>query len=190
MDQSTPSDHPQWPGHEQRDLGTVPLHQTLLNYGSDIMARITRSSRYKTTATPTLTPTKPATTDADTPIDSVETAIRNKDSKGPYTRQPRKRRQRDAKYKIKKRTKQVEGKKEALGTLNLPNVEKETLRAGVHGNKTAQKLVDAILEQRAELDRLAKQLNGDSKNSQDSTAASSNDSAPIGSRQRQRKTIV
>lgn len=141
------------------------------------MARVTRSSKHK--ATPTATPTKSAKAHADTPIESIESATGKKDTKGPYQRKPRKNRSRDVKYKIKKRQQKSGGKREALASLDLTKAERETLRAGIQGNKTAQKLADVVLEQRAEIDRLGKQPNGNSKDSEELavTSAPSDDLA-------------
>ncbi|KAJ4418240.1 hypothetical protein N0V82_005715 [Gnomoniopsis sp. IMI 355080] len=158
------------------------------------MARVTRSSKHKATPTPTptSTPTKPAKADADTAIESVETATRNKDSKGPYQRKPRKRRSRDVKYKIKKRQQKSGEKRESPATLQFTKAERESLRAGLQGNENAQKLADIVFEQRAEIDRLGKQLKGDIKSSEDAAAMSapSNDPAQVGARHRQPKTVA
>lgn len=177
-------DHLPSSAHRQRQDRISFLQQTLSSYGSDIMARITRSSKHK--VTPASTPTKPAPADADMPIESIEAPTRNKESKEPCQRKPRKKRQRDANYKLKRRgRRQTQQNKAGLATLNLAAPEREK------GNKTSQKLADIVLEQRAEIDRLRKQLHGDTKSSEDSAAAASpNDSAPSGLQRRQRKTIA
>lgn len=158
------------------------------------MARVTRSSKHKATPTPTptSTPTKPIKADVDTPIDSVEIANGKKDSKGPYQRKPRKKRSRDVKYKIKKRQQKSGERREALASLQFTKAEQESLHAGLQGNKNAQKLADVVFEQRAEIDRLGKQLKHDVKSSEDSAAISapSNDSAQVGARHRQPKTVA
>ncbi|KAJ4387528.1 hypothetical protein N0V93_008123 [Gnomoniopsis smithogilvyi] len=190
-DQSpTPTDQLQLPRSQERQNRISSLPKSLLTFGGDIMARVTRSSAHK--ATPTPTPTKPADADADTLIESIETTTRRKDSQGPYQRKPRKKRSRDVKYKIKKRQLKSGEKREALDSLDLPKAEQESLRAGSQGNKTAQKLVDVVLKQRAEINRLEKQLNGDIQDSEDSavTPAPSNDPTEAGSRHRQAKTAA
>lgn len=150
-------------GHHQSQNPISSFHKALLSYGGDIMARVTRSSKHKATPTPTptQTPTKPGKTDADTPLVSIETSTRNKDrvTKGPYQRQPRKKRSRDVKYKMKKKQQKSHGKREALASLSLTKAQREALRAELQGNKAAQKLADVVLEQQVEIDRLGKQLN-------------------------------
>lgn len=176
---STPST-----AHQQqrpRQTRISALQHGLLSYGSDIMARVTRSSKHK--ATPAPTPTKPAKADADTPLASVEAAPRNGDRKGPYQRKPRNKRQRDAIYKRKKRRQTPGG----TGT------ERETARGRLPGNnkKTSKLLPEAISAQRAEIERLRSQLHGERlKSSETSAAASPNNSARAGPQQRQSNTLA
>lgn len=177
------------------------------------MARVTRSGK-RIAATPTATPSKAApekividlvsdTTntpntpnepgtpiDPDTPIASVEVPSLKKESKGPYARKPRKRRQRDVKYKNKMKAKGVGLQQEKLQKLKLPQPEREALRAGIHGPSTSQKLSSIVLEQRAEIARLRKQLQGDSKSSQEkATTSHTGSAAQAGTGKRQRKSI-
>lgn len=157
---------------------------------TDLMARVTRSSK-RVETTPTATPSKAAAAkaDPDTPIASVEVPAKNKDSNGPYARKPRKRRQRDIQYKKKKRAQGFELQREKVNKLKLPEPEHEALRAGIGSQTASQKLSSLVLEQRAEIDRLRKQLNGGSKTSEEKAAFTHNDSAPGGSGRRQRKPI-
>lgn len=170
MDHS-PLNDLQLPGPQQHQNRISSLHRAFLSYGGDIMARVTRSSKHKATPTPTQTPTKPVKTDADTPIGSIETSTRkstrknDRVTKGPYKRQPRKKRSRDVKYKMKKRQQKSYGKREALASLSLTKAQREALRAELQGNKAGQKLADVILEQQEEIDRLGKQLNRDHQSS-------------------------
>lgn len=190
MDQSS-LDHLHSPGYQQRQTRISSLHQTFLSYGGDIMARVTRSSKQKATPSPTQTPTKPVKTNADTPIKSVEKSPQHKNrvTKGPYQRQPRKKRSRDVSYKIKKRQQKARGKREALASLSLTKAQRETLRAELQGNNTAKKLADVVLEQQAEIDRLGKQLNRDIQTPEE-PANPSIDSPQAGSRHRQPKTAA
>lgn len=155
------------------------------------MARVTRSSKQLATPTPTQTPTKPVKTNADTPIKSIEKSPQDKDrgTKGPYKRQPRKKRPRDVKYKIKKRQQKARGKREALASLSLTEAQREALRAELQGSKTAKDLADIVLEQQEEIDRLGKHFNREAQTTEEPAAFSKNPSE-AGSRHPQSKTAA
>lgn len=149
------------------------------------MARVTRSSKLKATplSTPTKSPAATAKADPDTPIASVEIPAPKKDTKGPYARKPRKKRTRDAIYKKKTRAQALEVRSKKLGKLKLDPAERDALRAGVHGHIASKKMSDALLEQRAEIARLRKQLNDSSKEAPATSPA--NGSTPAAKRRQE-----
>lgn len=193
MDQqppSTPALSFATPDPSSQTKRTSLLQRATSWLGNDIMARVTRSSKLK--ATPISTPTKTvkAEADPDTPIASVEAPAGKKGGKGPYARKPRKQRQRDLEYKKKKRAQQMELKSEKLKGLKLDSAERKALRAGIHGDSTSEKLSDVVLEQRAEIARLKKKLNGDNKSSEETAATSPNASARAGTGGRRQRTTI
>ncbi|CAN8105385.1 unnamed protein product [Discula destructiva] len=154
------------------------------------MARVTRSSKLRETPTPSPIKKAKAKADPDTPIASVEAPPRKNNGKGPHTRKARKKRQRDVAYKKKKRAQHIQLKSSELDNLSLGKPERDTLRAGIHGDNTSLKLLELVLDQRVEIARLCLEVHGNSESVKETAAVSPNSDRAETKKRRQTTTTA